>query len=36
LITDHDGEATKSFILAAISSEEKATITVHEDKRHSY
>lgn len=35
-IFDHDGEATKSFMVVSISNEEKATITVHEDKRHSY
>lgn len=35
-IFDHDGEVCKSFMVVSISNEEKATITVHEDKRHSY
>lgn len=35
-IFDHDGEVTKSFMVVSISNEEQATITVHEDKRHSY
>lgn len=36
LITDADGEQVKSFIVASITNDEQATITVHEDKRHSY
>ena len=36
LISDADGEQTKSFIVTSITNEEKATVTVHEDKRHSY
>ena len=36
IVTDHDGEATKSFIVVAISQDENAVITVHEDKRHTY
>ena len=36
MISDADGEQTKSFIVTSITNEEKATITVHEDKRHSY
>jgi ubiquitin-activating enzyme E1 len=35
-IFDHNGESTKSFMVVSISNEEKATVTVHEDKRHSY
>ena len=36
LISDADGEQTKSFIVTSITNEEKATVTVHEEKRHSY
>ncbi len=36
LINDADGEQVKSFIVASITNDELATITVHEDKRHSY
>ena len=36
LISDADGEQTKSFIVTSITNEEQATITVHEDKRHSF
>lgn len=36
LVSDADGEQTKSFIVTQITSEERATVTVHEDKRHSY
>ena len=36
LISDADGEQTKSFIVTSITNEEKTTVTVHEDKRHSY
>jgi len=35
-IFDHNGEATKSFMIVSVSNEEKATVMVHEDKRHSY
>ena len=34
IVTDHDGEQTKSFIVTAIQKGEKTTVTVHEDKRH--
>lgn len=36
IVTDHDGEACKSFIVVAISQDENAVVTVHEDKRHTY
>ena len=36
LISDADGEQTKSFIVTSITNEEKATVTVDEYKRHSY
>lgn len=37
IITDHDGEQTKQFIVTMIEKgEEKTKIFVHEDKRHSY
>jgi len=36
IITDHDGEATKSFIVTMIEKGETTRITVHEDKRHIY
>ena len=35
-VFDADGENTKQFIISSITSEEKPTVTVHEDKRHSY
>jgi ubiquitin-activating enzyme E1 len=35
-INDADGEQCKSFMVVSISNEKQATITVHEDKRHSY
>ena len=35
-IFDADGEQTKQFIISNITQEEQATVTVHEDKRHSY
>lgn len=35
-IFDHNGENTKSFMVVSVSCEEKATVMVHEDKRHSY
>jgi ubiquitin-activating enzyme E1 len=36
LISDANGEQTKSFIVNSIANEEHATIIVHGDKRHSY
>lgn len=36
VITDENGEQTKSFIVTNITQDEKACVTVHEDKRHSY
>ena len=36
VIFDADGEHTKQFIISNITQEEKPTVTVHEDKRHSY
>ena len=36
IVTDHDGEQTKSFIVTMIEKGEKTKIIVHEDKRHSY
>lgn len=37
VITDQDGEQTKSFIVTLITKgKEKTTVTVHEDKRHIY
>lgn len=36
LISDADGEPIKSFIVTSITNDEQATVTVHEDKRHSY
>jgi ubiquitin-activating enzyme E1 len=36
IVTDHDGEQTKSFIIVSISQEDSALVTVHEDKRHTY
>ena len=35
-IFDADGEQTKQFIVSNITQDEQATVTVHEDKRHSY
>ena len=35
MVTDHDGEQTKSFIVTYIEKGvEKTVVTVHEDKRH--
>ncbi len=35
IVTDHDGEQTKSFIVTSIENgAEKTVVTVHEDKRH--
>lgn len=36
VVTDHDGEQTKQFIVTMIEKGEKTKIFVHEDKRHSY
>lgn len=36
VITDHDGEQTKQFIVTMIEKGKETTVTVHEDKRHSY
>lgn len=36
IITDHDGEQCKQFIVVSISQDEEALVTVHEDKRHTY
>ena len=35
-VFDADGEHTKQFIISNITKEDKPTVTVHEDKRHSY
>jgi ubiquitin-activating enzyme E1 len=35
-IFDADGEQTKPFIISSITQEEKPTVTVHEDKRHTF
>lgn len=36
IITDSDGEQTKSFIVTSATQDEKCVINVHEDKRHTY
>lgn len=36
MVTDHDGEQTKSFIVTMIEKGTTTTITTHEDKRHIY
>ena len=37
MVTDHDGEQTKSFIVVNIEKGDKVTkIWMHEDKRHIY
>lgn len=36
MITDADGEDTKSFIVVNITQTNPATVTVHEDKRHKF
>ena len=36
IVTDHDGEQTKNFIVTMIEKGEKTVVTVHEDKRHIY
>jgi ubiquitin-activating enzyme E1 len=35
-VTDHDGEAIKSYIVTMIQKGEKTIVTCHEDKRHIY
>lgn len=36
IVTDHDGEQTKSYIIVNIEKGEKTKLTLHEDKRHIY
>lgn len=36
VITDPNGEPTKPFIVSNVTQDEKAMVTVHEDKRHTY
>jgi len=36
IVTDHDGEQPKSFIVVMIEKGEKTKITMHEDKKHIY
>ena len=36
IITDDNGEQTKSFIVTNITQEEQGVCNVHEDKRHSF
>lgn len=36
VITDHNGEQCKSFIVTSITQEDGALVTVHEDKRHTF
>lgn len=36
IVTDHDGEQTKQFIVTMIQKGKTTKIFVHEDKRHSY
>ena len=36
MITDADGEDTKSFIVVAATQTNPCIITVHEDKRHKF
>jgi ubiquitin-activating enzyme E1 len=36
VITDHDGEQTKQFIVTYIERGAKTVVTTHEDKRHTY
>jgi hypothetical protein len=35
-IFDADGEQTKPFIISGITQEDNPTVTVHEDKRHTF
>lgn len=34
MITDHDGEQTKNFIVVMVEKGEKTVVTCHEDKKH--
>jgi len=36
VIFDADGEQTKPFIISSITQDENPTVTVHEDKRHTF
>jgi ubiquitin-activating enzyme E1 len=36
VVTDHNGEQTKNFVVSMIDKGEKTFVTVHEDKRHIY
>lgn len=36
MINDADGEETKAFIVANVTQENPAIVTVHEDKRHKF
>jgi ubiquitin-activating enzyme E1 len=36
VVTDHNGEQTKNFVVSMIEKGEKTLVTVHEDKRHIY
>lgn len=36
IVTDHDGEQTKSFIVTMIEKGERTVVRLHEDKRHIY
>lgn len=36
IVTDHNGEQTKNFVVSMIEKGEKTLVTVHEDKRHIY
>ena len=36
MVSDANGEQTKSFIISNISQDEQGLLTVHEDKRHSF
>jgi ubiquitin-activating enzyme E1 len=36
IVTDHNGEQTKNFVVSMIVKGESTIVTVHEDKRHIY
>jgi len=36
IVTDHNGEQTKNFVVSMIDKGETTFVTVHEDKRHIY
>ena len=36
IVTDHDGEQTKQFIVVMIEKGKETVVTTHEDKRHTY